>query len=394
MSIGFGQTSLETIELPNQIPQGMPYAVDDCSTAFHLGFRNKILWFILMDTTAQYEVVKIPKKKGGVRIIHAPLPMMKLFLRRVHVKYLIPMQDKLGPHVTAYRKGLSARDAVVQHIPKCPICDTAPKGETPKKHECPKRGLFIKMDLKDFFPSTSKAWIRHYFRSIGYSHTVADILAGLLTVADIPNPKYKKQKVRDPSAKEFFSGTPQGSPASGTICNLVANHRLDGPLRAYLDNLNKEQKLEEEWRWRYTRYSDDLSITCGKNPSLEEREEVIDNIKEIIRKSGYKLNGKKTRVSHSYHRKSLLGMVINEKPNYSKEEYLKLRAITHNCLVHGFESQFKRANQFSADGMVTWLRGKINWVGQINPDKGEKLLNEFEMAVALHERSDDDGISE
>ena len=258
MSVGFTSTTVETIELPTKIPKGLPYAIDDCSMAFHLGFRNKTMWYVLKDTAAHYEVIRIPKRKKGVRIIHAPTPMMKILLQRLHVKYLIPMQNQLGPHVTAYRKGCSARDAVAQHVPKCEICDTAPKGETPKKHKCPKRGLFIKMDLKDFFPSTTRAWIRYYFKSLGYSHTVAGMLAGLLVVQDIPNPKYKKGTKRP----EYFTGVPQGSPASGAVCNLVADQKLDGPILKYVAELNEKHKLEGEWVWKYTRYSDDLSFTC------------------------------------------------------------------------------------------------------------------------------------
>ena len=391
MSIGFNKTTVDTIQLPEHIPPNMPYAVDDCSVAFHLGFRNKVMWGILINTLAHYKVIRIPKRNKGTRVIHAPDPILKLLLKRMHVKFLVPLHNELGLHVTAYRKGLSATDAVSQHVPKCPICDEAPKGETPKKHTCPKRGLFIKMDLENFFHAHTRAWIRNYFKSIGYSHTVAGILAGLLVVQDVVNPKYHGdvEEKGIEVAQQWFTRTPQGSPASGAICNLVADQRLDVKIIEYLKTLDKQYNLEDEWTWKYTRYSDDLSITCGINPPKEERTIIIKALKQIVREAGYNVNNKKTKIAHSYHRKTLLGMVFNEKPNYAREDYLRLRAITHNCATHGFESQYKRAGQESAEAMITWLRGKINWVKQINPDRGQKLLNELDVAIAIHKENSD-----
>ncbi len=385
MSVGFNTTSIDIIELPTKIPAHMPRAIDDCSLAFQLGFRNKIMWYVLQDTLRHYEVIRIPKKKGGVRIIHAPEPMIKVLLQRVHVKFLVPAQDRLGPQVTAYRKGKSARDAVLQHVPKCDVCDNSETGKTPKKHECPKRGVFIKMDLQDFFPTTTRAWIRRYFKSIGYSHTVASLLAGLLVVRDIPNTRFAKMKAKGVEVPEYYTGVPQGSPSSGAICNLVAAQRLDKPIMSYLKTLDKRMGLEGEWQWRYTRYSDDLSFTCGSNPTLEERQQIMDDLKNIIREAGYQVNGKKTRVSHSYHKRALLGMVFNAHPNYSKEEYLRVRAIVHNCAIHGFVTQFQQAKQPSAEALITWLRGMVNWIKQVNPNKGQKLLDEFNVALAIHE---------
>ena len=381
MSTGYQQTVVTEIEIPS-VPDIVPMAIDDFSLAFSLGFRNKVLWYVLNDVPNQYERCKIPKKSGGHRVIHQPTGIMKTMLRQFLKRYLNPLQEQLGDHVTAYRDGKSVRDAAVFHIPECDTCDSAPRGVSRKKHDCPRKGTYIHMDLKDFFPNTSAKFIRDYFKSIGYSHVVSGMMANLLTVRDIPNPRHSKGDKDGTPA--YLAGVPQGSPASGAICNLVADQRIDGPLRTYFKKLNASMGLRGEYKWRYSRYSDDLSFTCGKVLSKEETAKIVADIQKIVREGGYRINRKKTRVVTGYYRKTILGIVFNDKPNYSKDAYMRLRAITYNCMVHGFDSQVEKAKQENAEGMICWLRGKINWVNQVNPEKGAKLLDVFQMALAKH----------
>ncbi len=382
MSVGYSETSLVRIELPDIAPS-VPYVVDDCSLAFQLGYRTKTLWWAIHCKKDHYEVHRIPKKRKGFRTIHAPSTFMKGFQRRLHTKFLVPLQNQLGPHVTAYRKGLSTRHAVVQHIPPCEICDTSPKGETPKKHSCPRRGTVIQMDLQDFFGSTRRSWIRNFFKEQGYNHYTAGLLASLMTVDDIPNPKPLRQRRKD--EPEVFTGVPQGAPTSGALCNLIADWRIDHQIMGYLDSLSEKMELEGDWKWRYTRYSDDLCLTCGRNIPAADKRKVCDHVTRIIQKAGYRLNPRKTRLGHSYYRKTLLGMVFNEKPNIPREKYLKFRAMVHNALTQGVESQFKRAGFKTAEMYLDHLRGNVNYIAQIigksNKDRAERLQIELELAI-------------
>jgi len=388
MPIGFSETSISTMELPRLEPE-LPYILDDCSLAFQLGYRTKTLWWTIHDKESQYTVHKIPKKSRGkrgptkYRVIHAPSAFMKSFLRRFHTQFLVPLQDQLGPHVTAYRKGLSTRHAVEQHIPFCPICDAAEKGKTPKKHDCPRSGSVIQMDLSDFFGSTRRSWIRNYFKSLGYSHYVAGLMASVLTVNDIPNQKPKKQRRKvEPN---FYTGVPQGAPTSGAICNLVADWKFDWKVLEYLSDLSDQQNLEGEYRWRYTRYSDDVCLTCGKDFPREEKQKVCDDVISIIQREGYRINPKKTRIGHSFYRKTLLGMVFNQKPNIAKERYLTLRAMVHNALTQGIESQYERAGKSSPEEYISYLEGNVNYVCSIleksNPERAGRLKLELDVAI-------------
>lgn len=388
MGIGFSETSIVFID-PPKLPDNIPYVIDDCSLAFQLGFRNKTLWFLVIKANDHYKVYRIPKSKPGeYRIIHAPSPIMKLISQQLLVKFLTPLQKELGKHVTAYRPNLSARQAVEQHIHPCPICDAAPEGETPKKHDCPRRGTYIHMDLRDFFPSTSRAKVRNYFLSIGYNHMVSDLLAGLTTVRDIPNPRYRKHQARKNSkynVPEFFAGVPQGAPSSGAICNLVADQLLDRNIIEYLSEQNKQLNIPKEKQWRYTRYSDDLSFTCGLRFSYTDQKQILKDLTKIVIESGYRINRAKTRFVSGYHQRRLLGMTCNEKPNIPKELYLKFRALLYNCMIHGFETQYERAKQPDSETLIGWLRGKVNWFQQINANRGGKLRDQLQLALLRYE---------
>lgn len=366
MPVGFSRSSLTELIIPESFPG--PAIIDDYTLANLLGYRTKTLWYLILNRNDQYKTWLIPKAHNKSRLIHAPQKTMKIALKHLNKKLLNPLQEPLGEHVTAYRKQRSIKTAVAQHIRPCAICDGAPAAETPKRHDCPKYGTLIKIDLKDFFHSTKKSWVRKCFKELGYTHYVSDLIANLTTISLGQEGTRKKDVI------------PQGSPASGAICNLVANQRMDGVIQGFLEELNLVARLTAPWEWRYTRYSDDLILTCGKMVSREERTAIVKTLRELIQTCGYKVNPKKIRTPHSYFRKRILGIVINRKMNIPKEEYRKLRAIVHNCQKWGFDSQYKKAGKKNAQALMDYLQGRIGFVQFINPEKGAKLMAVFEEA--------------
>lgn len=380
---GFSESTLRIIELP-QLEPHLPYLFDDCSLAFYLRIRNKTLWWIIRNTNKHYTMSKIPKKRG-TRLIHKPSNTLKAILKRALVRILEPLQEGLGDHVTAYRPGRSVRDAVLQHIPPCPVCEEMPWGTSAPKHDCPREGTCVQLDLKDFFPTHRRAWIREYFKSLGYSHGVSGYLAALFTVTNIPNPKRGKPVKYDATHRKHFSGVPQGAPTSGAICNLIADHRLDKYIIPQLAHWNEVHGLGGTSKWVYTRYADDMTFSCGKQLSSQERGEFIKDMVTVTRKAGYEINKTKTRYSQNGKRRALLGMTFNHRPNYRADKFDSLRSLTYNCMRHGFESQFERAGFGSVGEFTDWLRGTLLWVNQINPEKGSRLMAMFEAATPMKE---------
>lgn len=396
--IGYEQTELIEIELPN-IPSNLPYVVDDYTLAYSLGISNKLLWWLLIHPEQSYTILKIPKASGkGVRTLHAPSRFMTKVQTALLEKYLNPLQQALGTHVAAYRTGISIADSVKQHVFPCPVCDGKSPTGSKIQHDCPRRGTHLHIDLKDFFPSTRPAWIRQYFIALGYSHYVANLLASLLTVRLDKHPLSLIKKPTAPiatpnavntqegnaenteqvdPAEQTYVGVPQGFQGSGAICNLVADVRLDTPLLAYLEEVKTRYNTDVT----YTRYSDDLEISLSVLLPQDQIRQMFCDIYAIIESAGFKVNKSKTRYHRKYQRRVILGAVVNEKVNCLRTKWNLFRAIVHNCATGNVEDQATRMGK-TREEFVAWLRGNINWINTLNPQRGEKLLTQFRTALA------------
>jgi hypothetical protein len=352
------RVSFEEID-PTGFPENLPFIIDDVTLATTLNTSLKGLWSVLHNVNGQYRVFPLDNGKGKIRIIHAPSPFMKWLSTNLRYTLLEPLQEELGEHVTAYRPGRRIVDAVKRHIPACPICDR-PDPWLHQTHSCPRDGSSIHLDLKNFFNSTRRAWVRGYFKSLGYGHTAASYMASLCTCVLKENPDRW--------------GVPQGSPLSGAICNLVADSRLDPGILKYLETLNKSPRYQGSFQWVYSRYSDDLAFTCGHSLTKSEIKDFLRDICRLIRKAGYDVNIQKTRWTHRGWRKHLLGVNMNQSVNPDPYLYKKVRGILHRCSKTSLEEQSALAKELhDIDDLPSWLMGQINWIAQLNPVKGDRL---------------------
>lgn len=377
-------TLLERVEV--RMPQdGLPLLVDDVTLAFHLGLRNKVLWYGLTQRDKAFKHHRIPKSSGGLRDVYEPNTVMRAIHERLREKLLLPLVEKLGAHVTAYRPGQRTFDAARHHMAPCAVCEAIEvphtceyKAEqhgtfhrvvasagcaacvlTPVPHECPRRGVKVHLDLKDFFPSTRKAWVRQYFHlQLGYSHRVSGMLAHLVTL---------RQGKGDT--------VPQGGPASGDICNLVTDVRLDTPLLKALEGSG----------WTYSRYADDLYFSHPQKLSRETVDAFLLQVEAVVKESGWRLNRKKQHVQRPGKQQRLLGMVVNQKPNMPAAEFRRMRALLHSCVRFGFEAQLQRTKKETVGQLHSWLEGKLAYWGSIAPHKAQYLRAQLAQAYALHE---------
>jgi hypothetical protein len=381
-------TLLERVEfeLPAIKAEKLPLIIDDWTLAFRLGFRGKTFWFIHKNRDKQYKEFKIKKASGGLRTIHNPSPLMRVFSQQLRARVLLPLCARLGQHVAAYQLGKSTVDAAREHVLPCEVCapfdglhTCEPHVEVvdehyavkkrecvacqmPPKHDCPRHGVKIHMDIKDFFGSTRRSWIRQYFHDVvGYNHYVSALLAHFMTVT-----------LKNAKTKETYNGVPQGSKTSGDICNLIADHRFD------------QELLKKFPDWRYTRYADDLYFSHPKNLPINEVNEFIKAVEAVVQASGYRINRKKLHVQRPHRRQRLLGVVLNQKVNIPREQFRQMRSLLHNCVNEGFEAQVKRAKKDNVFHMHHWIRGKLAYFMMIAPARAQHLKAIYEHAREKH----------
>src|SRR5690606_11326285 len=107
------------------------------------------------------------------------------------------------------------------------------------------------------------------------------------------------------------------SPGSPIISNLIGN---------ILDI--KMVKLARKYKFTYTRYVDDLTLSTNLPQFSEEiikldgKSWVIGStLKHAINSSKFEVNPQKTRLTNKYNRQEVTGLTVNRKVNISKEYY-------------------------------------------------------------------------
>lgn len=350
--------TIEPVRLTLSSGKKVPLIIDDWTLSFRLGFTGKTLWYIAKNRDKLYKTFMLKKKSGGLRRTFDPTPMMRIFQKQLRAKILLPLCEDLGPHVAAYQLGKSTVDAARAHLRECQICDDTTKpGTNPVKHECKRRGVKFKMDLRDFFLSTTRAMIRSYFHEVvGYNHYASSLLGQLLTTTYVDDKKRKR------------NGVPPGALTAGDICNLVANRTIDLPMLAALPG------------WRYTRYADDLYFSHDEALPPEQVKEAIKTAAEVIKSSGYRVNWKKLQVQRWQRPQRVLGVNINRKLNIPKSEYARMHNLLYHAHKYGFRRQLEWAKKDSVEELHHWIAGKLNYFKQFAPEKTAKLKKLYDAA--------------
>lgn len=173
-----------------------------------------------------YHYRVLPKRWGGVRLLEAPKPWLKLLQRRI----LTGILDRIPAHPASHGfvKGRSIRTFVAPHAGK---------------------RVLLRLDCQDFFPLFPGVRVQAAFRSFGYPEEVADRLGGICAnaaplIAWGSRPaEIDGSRWYDARALYARPHLPQGAPTSPSLANLMA-YRLDcrltsrGPSCSYstLDN--------------------------------------------------------------------------------------------------------------------------------------------------------------
>ena len=340
----------------------VPAVTTTAELARFLGLEsNELDWFADCQTregSASVEPLRhyryrwVTKRSGALRLIEAPKPRLKQIQRRLFDEILV----HIPPHEAAhgFRAGRSVMSFVAPHV-----------GRT----------IVLKMDLRDFFVSITSARVMAIYLTAGYPEQVARVLTGLCTNT-VPLVVWKQagllelDPARSPTGwqtKRLYRQPhlPQGAPTSPALANLAA-HRLD--LR-----LTGLARIAEA---SYTRYADDLVFSGGESFARSIARFPVQ-VAAIALEEGFAVQHHKTRVMRQGVRQRAAGVVINQKPNITRDDYDQLKAILYNCVRHGPNDQ----NRAGAADFRAHLAGRVAYVRRLNPERGERLTRLFERIV-------------
>jgi RNA-directed DNA polymerase len=234
----------------------------------------------LRSVTPTYREFTIPKRSGGSRRISAPDDSLKRLQRQILKRLLTRL--RAHPAATGFEKGESIVTNAWPHTGKAVV---------------------VRMDLKDFFPSTTAERVKDYFSKIGWRPEAAGLLTTLCT---------------------WNEGLPQGAPTSPRLSNLV-NFALDLRL----------SRLAGRYGAEYTRYADDMTFSFPVDEPGE-LHAVIRTTKQIVGEYGYRLHqGRKLLVRRRHDQQLVTGLVVNQAVRLPRKTRRWLRAVEHRTFMGG-----------------------------------------------------------
>lgn len=222
-----------------------------------------------------YRAHRIPKRSGGTRRLLVPDDATKELQRRILRRLLARL--RAHPSACGFETGKSILDNARPHVG---------------------RAVVVKMDVEDFFPTTTDARIDAYFRRVGWNGEAAALLTRLTTSA---------------------GGLPQGAPTSPRLANLV-NFQLDARLA----------RRAKRFKGAYTRYADDITFSFPRDYPRKVRG-TIQITRQTLRALGYRMHArKKLSIRRRHQRQLVTGLVVNEKVQLPRETRRWLRAVRHH----------------------------------------------------------------
>lgn len=292
----------------------------------------RLRWFTYDRPAEQawhYTLHRVPKRRGGQRLILAPKEELKALQRTIlqEILQLVPPDEAAHGFV----RGRSIVSNAAAHVG---------------------RVFLLNLDLRDFFPTLTYPRVRGLFISLGYNFEVASLLALLCTGRE-------RERFEHHGKTYFISVGPrhlvQGAPSSPALANLIARG-LDRRLRG----------LATKVGFSYTRYADDLSFS---GDSLDGVRALQRYIPPIVTEEGFILHEEKSHLFRHSGRQLVTGLVVNDQVGTPRALRRQLRACLHNAQRTGLAAQ----NHAGHPDFRAYLQGLIAHVHAANPAQAEAL---------------------
>ncbi|MBE6621430.1 MAG: RNA-directed DNA polymerase [Ruminococcaceae bacterium] len=280
-----------------------------------LGVTAKTLYATSNNINAHYHNKSIPKSDGSIRVLSIPDEPLKKIQRAISEKLLA--YEPVSIYAKAYKPASSIRKNAICHVGKEKL---------------------LKLDIYNFFDSIKYSLVKEkVFPAKKYSEQIRVLLSLLC---------YKGESL------------PQGAPTSPVISNIIMRD-FDQTVGEWC----------EERKIRYTRYCDDMSFSGSFDES-----NVIKFVEGELKSLGFILNRRKTRCFTGGNKKTVTGIVVNEKINTEKSYRRQIRQEVFYCKKFGVQEHLTHmGSPENPYNYLSRLLGQINYVLQITPDNKEFL---------------------
>ena len=276
-----------------------------------LGVEVNRLEEILNNVSGHYQEFWMRKRSGGYRMISAPDKDLQAIQSTIYSRILSSVTI-VHPAAVGFRCGRSVVDNAAPHLGKRYV---------------------LKMDIHDFFGSIRSPRVRQTFKKIGYPENVSKVLGALSCL---------------------HRHLPQGAPTSPALSNIVG-YEMDRKLAA----------LAAEYGLTYTRYADDLTFSGDVFP----KEQIIPQVKRIIRDEKFEPNHKKTHFMNQSSRKIITGVSVASgvKLTIPKSKKREIRKNVYFILTKGLAEHQRRIGSHDP-AYLKRLIGMLCYWRAIEPD--------------------------
>ncbi|WP_321951620.1 reverse transcriptase family protein [Burkholderia cenocepacia] len=268
-------------------------------------FSTQILGGILADSEKYYRSFQLPKRKGGMREINSPYPVLAQ-IQQALTKYLRD-QCFVSEHAYAYCRGRNAVMHATSHLG----CDE-----------------LLTVDIHDFFGSITRQQIHQSLLKNSIDANYSHIISVLATRKGI---------------------LPQGAPTSPLLSNIVFS-----PLDLRFSRLAIKLGIN------YSRYADDLAFSGPRIPR-----NLPKLVEKILSEKNYRLNPQKTTLKIKGAKKIITGVSISGGTPKPPRKFVR----SVRAEVYQVEKNINTLSSLSKIDPLSYERvlGKLNYWLQIEP---------------------------
>lgn len=301
-------------------------------------FNNDTAELRAKERSELYETFYIPKKSGGLRRIDAPKAELMDALRRLKTIFEDDFHALYHTATFAYVKKRSTVDAV-------------------KRHQKNSSKWFAKLDLHDFFGSTTLDYAISMFSMV-------------FPFSEIVKEPQGEAALRTAMSLAFLNGgLPQGTPISPLITNVMMIP-VDFKLSNTLRNFEKQSFI-------YTRYADDFIISSKYDFDVRSVEELVVSTLNSFG-APFTINASKTRYGSSAGRNWNLGVMLNKDNEITvgHKKKKQFQSMLYNYItdknngvawerndvqvMYGLHSYYRMVEKETIDAIVAYINKKMN----------------------------------